>query len=174
MRNFESFLEVRFWHNRGFANVRELNAERIMYVSKYVVKAEDFEGSKVRPFMSCSKRPPIGICYLNPKVIKYHHDANDFLVRNESGYWLPLPRIYWHYIWSRIELLKHSAEMELLEVEQMLAIAQEDFDNGVSDIKDLRNPYNGLTNSQVEDIEKRFARKQYEKHMRRKHFRGIS
>lgn len=172
MRNFEFFLEERFWP-RGFVNVRELNAERIMYLSKYVVKAEDFDGSKVKPFMTCSKRPPLGFCYLTPKVIRYHHDANDFLVRNDSGYWLPLPRIYWPYIWSHNELLIHSADMEKLEVEQMQAIIEEDMEK-VIDPKDLRDPYNGLTKSQVKDIEKRFARKQYEKHMRRKNFRGIS
>lgn len=169
----EKFLRTRFWHERGFVTVSELNSTRIMYISKYVVKAEDFDGSKIKPFMTCSKRPPIGINYLNHKTVKYHHDANDFLVRNDSGYWLPLPRIYWPYIWSHTELLKHSAEMEELEIEQMLAIAQEDMEK-VTDIKDLRNPYNGLTSSQVKDIEMRFKRKEYEKHMRRKHFRGIS
>lgn len=168
----ERFLLNRFW-KKGFVTVSELTGKRIMYASKYVVKSEDFAGSKVHPFMTCSKRPPLGLSYLTPKIVKYHHDADVWTVQNDSGYWLPLPRIYWPYIWSKTELYKHSAEMEELEIEQMQQIVAEDYET-VTDDKDLRNPYNGLTKSQVKDIEQRFRRKEYERHMRRKHFRGIS
>lgn len=162
----EQFIERRFWP-KGFVDLDSLSYKRIMYVSKYVVKAEDFDGSKVRPFMTCSKRPFIGHSYLNTKVIAYHRKSKDFLVRNDSGYWLGLPRVYWPYIWNKYELWYHSAEMLRLEQEREESV--EFFRDG-----EAVNPYNGFTDTEIKEIERLFRKKQYEKHMRRKHFRGIS
>lgn len=165
----EACFEECYWPF-GFVDVEPVNHERIMYISKYVVKAEDYDGSPEQPFMTCSKRPFIGYQYISPKVIRYHRKTKSLVVRNESGYYLTLPRVYFSKIWNKFELWQLQADNLQRSLDELQQVQLDLLSEGKVDV----NPYNGLTNSQVNDIEKRFKRKQYEKHMRRKNFRGIS
>lgn len=87
----------------GFVSVSKVTPARIYYVCRYSFKPKILPEDKEKPFMSCSRRPAIGLSYLTEKkVLDLQEKKTDYV--HNSGYEVRLPRYYKQKIFSRTQL----------------------------------------------------------------------
>lgn len=100
-------LLVSTWQ-KGHVHIGDVTDASISYCAKYCMAyEEEFPEEITRPFMLCSKRPPIGGSYLSPENKRWHQRAYRNYVVHPGGVKDALPRFYK----DRIFTTKHSKEM---------------------------------------------------------------
>ena len=150
----------------GFTDVRPVTFGRIRYVVKYGLLARldwNHEDPRSPPFITMSKRPAIGIDYLQPNKINWHIKS-DILYFPDAQFKKALPRYYRNKIFAKSDN-KFIAEMhkakylrERLERrEQVLR----DFEKQTSDPNQMY--YDRLTNSANQFLDRLRAEKEAKK-----------
>lgn len=88
----------------GHVHIGSVTDASISYCAKYCMAyEEDFPEEITRPFMLCSKRPPIGGTYLTPEMVHYHKVGYRNYTTLPGGKKGSLPRFYKDKIFSQHE-----------------------------------------------------------------------
>lgn len=83
--------------NKGFTVTKLINPNHFKYVAKYVNSYQELpkylRGKAERPFLLCSRRPAIGLCYLSPEVTTFFRSSLS-ITAHIGGSIFSLPRYY--------------------------------------------------------------------------------
>ena len=87
---------------KGFIRVSKITPARIYYCCRYAWKPKTLPKNQNEPFMSCSRRPAIGKCFLTDKLVNQQKQLLEDSVIT-GGYKVRMPRYYRDKIFTQEE-----------------------------------------------------------------------